>query len=48
MSDLNFRRSKIDTISTKFTNRFKFFKRGFGDREFLELIPDLLKKIEIK
>lgn len=48
MSELKFRKSKIDIISTRFTNQFKFFKRGFGDKDFLKLIPDVLKTIEIK
>ena len=42
----NFRKSKIDRISTSFTNRFKFFKNGFGDESFLNLIPGVLLNLE--
>jgi hypothetical protein len=44
MQDPEFRKSKIDLFSTRFTNRFKFFKHGFGDTEFLKKIPDLIRK----
>jgi hypothetical protein len=44
MSMDTFRKSKIDLLSTRFTNQFKFFKKGFGETQFLDLIPDLILK----
>lgn len=42
MEESRFRKSKIDLISTRITNQFKFFKKGFGDPAFLNRIPHIL------
>lgn len=42
MEESEFRKSKIDLLSTRVTNQFKFFKKGFGEPEFLNKIPGIL------